>query len=648
MPAGKKSSHAGQIAYGELQKAYSSNYKKLSKVEKAKFGGYNNWKKHDRGGKLILNASRYRANTASGSNDDNAEAGPSNAPDSADSPAEDWDPALFDTAFLDSPAMADIQNNMPNAGTGSQVAQSGGAGGATLDQGVERTGGGSGAAGASSTPGITSLPPIISSKKMHFSFQKRWYKYTYGLAHTPVDGVRVQRLCTPYAYYPVDWLPFYLSPQEYKNLPMGSKCVSVSCDISIIGTRTSFDHGTSLTGTATTEYVPILKHVTGLNNKLYIENRSFKLKSTEPMMVETLNNKTLDEYFAALYGPPPSALEIPRHLNWYACYLYNKTTNEYSGLNEVINYRVDKVLNTAMVNKVMQGPIVSYTYQPSNGYVKPGKKNMLIQYNAADGFADDVTNKQIIYKHTLPTLLKIGVPSGQADNIRVQKNTATPSFNYLSQVSTNYYQSVEGYTFINPHSGQSGNFRNQPQVHIGLLATPALNPGSENTNFLNSSIYTVTNASCTIEFDIESMCIGGDTFEWPDDVKFFIESARGFTGYGYHNFGIAATTEPRLTDVLRKGSGSGIDITCNSSSANTSSRSTPVRDGHTDKIRTRVLRSPGGRGPGTRRSDRLSAAGYKRNRSVESDSSVRRRLAEALIDSAGDSDENTSRRPRNL
>lgn len=132
-----------------------------------------------------------------------------------------------------------------------------------------------------------------------------------------------------------------------------------------MGTRTAFDHGTSLTGTATTEYIPILKHVIGLNNKLFIENRSYKLQPTEPIKVETLNDKTMDAYYEAMYGEG-GAMEIPRHLNWYAVYLHNEKILNSLDQSVYGNFRVDQVLHTALANHVLGKPLINYSYKPQN------------------------------------------------------------------------------------------------------------------------------------------------------------------------------------------------------------------------------------------------------------------------------------------
>lgn len=201
-------------------------------------------------------------------------------------------------------AMADIQNNLPSMPSSSSVA----AGGSTQEpmdtQGLGSNSGGPGGSTIATTAGGRGLSTIMPNPKlkvMHMSISKKWFHYTYGYAHTNIEGTTITRVLTPYAYYPVDWVPWYLSPQEFTSLPFNSKIVNVKTDIHIIGTRTAFDHGTSLSGTATTEYVPIIKWCVGLNNKIYLENRPLKSESTEPMKPNGVKDKSLQEQFNTMY-----------------------------------------------------------------------------------------------------------------------------------------------------------------------------------------------------------------------------------------------------------------------------------------------------------------------------------------------------------
>lgn len=586
MPPGGK--HKGQGLYAAVEKAFSEAWKKKHKHQKQRIGGYQAFKKSEEGQEIRAHTTRQYArdhgpfrnvgaNTRSRLDeqsqqpqpDAEPQAGPSTAPDRAhddnsinlfefsgtDSTASDLGVNKYLGDFpssLDfSPDMADIQNNLPNAPSASAVASGGGASAMDTDAQMEGGAGGSGAAsgGGVASGVMTTIVPNPRVKSGHLTFHKVWYKYTYGLANTVISAQadsKVIRYSTPYAYYPVDWIPYYMSPHEYSNLPFDSRIVNVKATITPIGTRTAFDHGTTLSGTATTEYVPIVKSVVGLNTQLYIENRSVTLKPTEPMMVEGFKEKTLQDHFTAMYDLI-GAIEVPRHLNWYANILYNtKSGNGFDGRDLQLQYHLDRVLTTHIINHKLGKPLIEYSYSPQNGYCKPTKRNFLISYNTGDGFPSDIKSNEFAWKKVLPTLLKLQNANDEKGIIGVSRVAGTSRTDFTNRMNHNYYQSVEGLPYIDLKSGSVGSYTPQPQVHIGLIATPALNPATEINNFLNSSLYTVVKTECVVSFDLDSMCVSGDGYCWPKDTKFFTKQDGGFYGYGYTNFGEHATTSGRV------------------------------------------------------------------------------------------------------
>lgn len=544
--------HLGQRRYAALQKAYSAAWRKLSPNEKAVYQSYHHWRSSNAGRSVKNKFDREWRNNQNRPNPTDSrsdgEAGPSDLQlrggiddfDVEDLFPDDW----FDNNNIGD--MADIQNNIPEMPASTQVAQAGGTP-EPMDTGVLGSGGRGPGGGTvtSASSGIAKIIPNPRLKTLHISFTKKWYKYTYGYAHTKLEGKNITRLITPYAYYPVDWVPWYLSPQEWQSLPWNSKIKKVSTDIHLLGTRTAFDHGTTLSGTATTEYVPIIKWCVGLNNKVYIDNRPLESASTEPMRPTKTKDKSLQEQFLAMYNIA-GASEIPRHLNWYAAILYNQNESKFDGPNTFLNYRLDKVLHTGLANKCMNEAIINYTFEPQNGYLKPTKKAIIPMYTKEDGFDTDISYTDVIYKHQIPHILKVTNVANERGRLEMNQNLNNTNYSYTNRCDHNYYQSVEGYTFLHVHSGEHASFRNQPQVHLGILATPALNPATESANFLNSSLYTVSYAHCDVEFDMESMCTKGDAYDWPEDVKFFINKSRGFTGYGQQMLGVTATTSGRL------------------------------------------------------------------------------------------------------
>lgn len=150
------------------------------------------------------------------------------------------------------------------------------------------------------------------------------------------------------------------------------------------------------------------------------------------------------------------------------------------------------------------------------------KKAIVMQYNKDDAFTDDINPNHVYTNIILPRVMNTTPDANNPGVVSLAANTDKTSFGYRTRVPCNYYQSIEGYSYINPRHGRHGTFINQPQAHIGLLATPSLNPAKENTNFLNSSIYTVSDAEIIIEFDMESMCTDHENVNWPETLTFLL------------------------------------------------------------------------------------------------------------------------------
>lgn len=45
---------------------------------------------------------------------------------------------------------------------------------------------------------------------------------------------------------------------------------------------------------------------------------------------------------------------------------------------------------------------------------------------------------------------------------------------------------------------------------------------------------------------MDSMCTSGDPYDWPEDVKMFINKQKGFQGYGAQIMGVTATVSGRV------------------------------------------------------------------------------------------------------
>lgn len=98
---------------------------------------------------------------------------------------------------------------------------------------------------------------------MHFSKTKILCSYRYRTENIQWENIDI--ITTPLALVPVNFLTFYLSEAKFDMLPSTAKVTKVSCRVTPLGTRTAFDIGSTLSGTATSEYVPIGLVAAGIN-----------------------------------------------------------------------------------------------------------------------------------------------------------------------------------------------------------------------------------------------------------------------------------------------------------------------------------------------------------------------------------------------
>lgn len=417
---------------------------------------------------------------------------------------------------------------------------------------METESGDGGIGGSSHGGGVSVIPPVLPLRTLHFTIQKKIYRYTYGLKHHEMRyaaGSETNIICTPYAYYPVDWLPWYLTPSEYKSLPFNTQVKMVTSKITLLGTRTAFQHGTSNSGTATTEYIPIAKYAVGLNKRVYLENHVYTCNTNEPMKVDSFTaHKVINQKYKDIYHSIPCATEVPRHINWYASILYNeyqkdKTTYVNGGFNDPMSitglYRMDKILKTVMVNENLGNPIINYSYSPRCGFVKPNKPALSINFKTANGFERDDCGA-IPYNHQVPSYLNVTKEKVSGPHKLNQKLKAWET-GFTTQPGGSYFQSIESFCFIEPQTGSVSTFAPQPQIHLGLLGTPSVSPTVDTTDFLNASLYTLSENEIVLEFNHESMVTDGDNpYLWPSDVRFYLDKKRNFTSHGLQQFGVVA------------------------------------------------------------------------------------------------------------
>lgn len=179
----------------------------------------------------------------------------------------------------------------------------------------------------------------------------------------------------------MDIVASYLTPAEFSNIQQCCVVKEVFCEIRILGVCTSFDVGTTLTGSANSEHVPIGMHPIGLIHILQLSNVTYETNAEKPMIPTNVKSFSTDDYLKKLYNSEGAAiLGCPPSNSNYLTYSNNKpksNTNSY-----IKHTKQDFMLDYDVINKFHVGShvaetIVKYSYKPHMGYL-----NCIKQYTS--------------------------------------------------------------------------------------------------------------------------------------------------------------------------------------------------------------------------------------------------------------------------
>ncbi|ANH56806.1 putative structural protein [Diaphorina citri densovirus] len=422
--------------------------------------------------------------------------------------------------------------------------------------------GGSGQQPRTSRGGGPSAVPLNNSHGSQqwtasFSKSRIWYSYGYSQVTSYLDTKQsLLGTVTPLSFIPVDYLPFYLDSAEYATVPPNTWVKRVTCQVRVLGVRSGFDIGATVTGVATSEYCPILLTAIGLNNNVHIMNKKIKSESTAPMIPTGLEDISLTDYMDKWYVDPASGVTcVPRSNSVYAVPYRNTSmakpdwddaTKKDVLLHDAGNFRLDKFVKSHLLHSTVGETVVDYEYEPHMGVIKEPDPLCIPYHRASDGLmmnamnivdaTCDVSTKE--YKLTQKEPL-------------VKHHMAKSKFFYHSQ--------IEKYGIFAPRYGALNPRQNvQPQVHIGLSAIPQLNPATEHKNFVNCCVYYAVD--CSIELESRR------TTEWtgkptqPETDALFSSHAN----YYYE--------QPHSVFGMWDGDGGSIKVTTNKKSSSTSAR----------------------------------------------------------------------------
>lgn len=154
--------------------------------------------------------------------------------------------------------------------------------------------------GAGGSPAVGSMGPLqfplsTSNHSGRATFTKQHVMFSYAFANKSSSPTATKTTstayCTSLSFIPVDFLPFYLSPSEFQNLPQGARIENVTCTVKLLGVRSAFNTGTTDAQVAISEYCPILLTAVGLNHKLSLRNVSYTSAGMVPSACSNFSPK---------------------------------------------------------------------------------------------------------------------------------------------------------------------------------------------------------------------------------------------------------------------------------------------------------------------------------------------------------------------
>lgn len=301
---------------------------------------------------------------------------------------------------------------------------------------------------------------------------------------------------------PVDFLPFYLSPAEYGSLPEGSKVESVHCQVKILGVRSGFDVGATLSGVATSEYVPILHTAVGLNHEFHVKNYSYTTATSKPMVptgVTEFNPKNvLNKWY---YDANCQIMSIPRSASYFACIYQNQDADEATDYERFKGGypRLDKIVKSYLLHSAIGEEIINYSYVPKAGFITMPKKQCI----PVNRMGECTIPRPPHYTWTLNFVVN---QAKTLEYLEYKPKDAT-AYNRSRNTSYayNYSQTIEQYGVYSPITGPVGRNNTQPQVHIGMCAIPQLNPATEDSSFVNACFYYEVNCQIRISWNRHTM-----------------------------------------------------------------------------------------------------------------------------------------------
>lgn len=301
---------------------------------------------------------------------------------------------------------------------------------------------------------------------------------------------------TPLALIPVDFLPFYMSPQEFdacvqNNARVKRVHVSVKC----LGSRISFDTAQTVSGIANTEHVALGIVGIGLNLRTEIKNVKYGVDAKTPMEPNEITDMDSTVLGNKLWGTADlTSLTfsscIPRHLGYYMVYT-SPASDSATMSRKYGEWRLDKHVQRFLINSSVGQVVATYDYDVKTGYLTDNTRHPMTA----------TTNTML----TNAVVATQAFTVGKDDYLLTQggwNKRDSMTGNLTAGTAVQYERNLENDIVFNNTGAHIGPV--QPQLHIGMVATPQLNHATEKVSFQQACVYWEVSSICEVELSASS------------------------------------------------------------------------------------------------------------------------------------------------
>jgi len=325
--------------------------------------------------------------------------------------------------------------------------------------------------------------------------------YTWGynwkaldIADNNTNTIKQKWICTPLAYVPVDYVPFYIPPSVYNELPQEADIVEVDCKVTPWGSRVSFQTNADTTSPATAQHVVVGASAIGLNmdpsfnfaNRDVLESTTMIIATHSPVDTDKFKKKLWGvNDSATMYSDVPSTFGAIRQLDVYGGPVVDNYVAASAGIPAVAEYKptgwpdFETKINRFAFDAFKGQPIINYNYKPKFGMLKSKTRRWQSNRSDVGNQAYDVHGLEVNRCVNIDSYPRTADAAGNQTGSNTTLTAASVAARDVSIAATSQvYDSLVDVDHCKFYAGDIGKLISpQPQLHVGILPVQANQPG---------------------------------------------------------------------------------------------------------------------------------------------------------------------------